>query len=228
MENPFLLGIGGGTGSGKTTLARAFALRHSRLGAVVIDQDSYYLERDHLSLEERNRINFDEPAALDHALLLRDMESLLRGQAIQKPRYNFATHNRTGDFDRVEPASLIVLDGLFALWDPKLRRHFGLKVFVDADPDVRLIRRIRRDLAERGRGLDSVIEQYVSTVRPMHQLHIAPQRAVADLVLDTTSSPLEDSLSKLDAAVAKARLAFRNAGGAPAPNPRAQNGGTTD
>lgn len=195
--SPFLIAMGGGTGSGKTTLAKRLVERYAQLGVALVDQDSYYFDRSHLSDPERARANFDEPAALDHDLLFEHLQWLLRGEAIEKPRYSFATHTRPGEFDRVASAPLIVLEGLFALWDSRVRALAGLKIYVDAAADLRFIRRLRRDVEERGRTWQLVVEQYEHTVRPMHQQHIEPTKAFADLVLDTTDEPLEESVRKV-------------------------------
>jgi uridine kinase len=197
----FLIAIGGGTGSGKTTIARGIAERYTSLGVAALNQDSYYFDRSHLSASEKEEINFDDPRALDHDLICEHVQQLWRGEAIEKPRYSFATHTRTGEFDRVDPAPLVLLEGLFALWDPRVRALAGLRVFVDADADVRFIRRLRRDVGERERTWQSVVTQYLATVRLMHHLHVEPTKAFADLVLDTTQAPLEDSLNRIDRAL---------------------------
>jgi uridine kinase len=202
-SNVFLIAIGGGRGSGRTTIARGFAQRYASLGVTALNQDSYYFDRSHLSLSEREEINFDDPRALDHDLICEHVQQLWRGEAIEKPRYSFATHTRTGEFDRVDPAPLVLLEGLFALWDPRVHALAGLKVFVDCDTDVRFIRRLRRDVVERGRTWQSVVTQYLATVRVMHHLHVEPTKAFADLVLDTTQAALEDSLHRIDQALAK-------------------------
>ncbi len=210
---PFLVAIGGGTGSGKTTVAKGLAGRHSRIGVTLIDQDSYYRDRSHLSREERSRLNFDEPGAFDYNLLVQHLERLRGGEPVEKPRYSFTARTRTGEFDRVEPAPLIVLEGLLALWDSRIRKLAGLKIYVDADADVRMTRRLRRDVGERGRTVESVVTQYLETVRPMHRLHVEPTKAYADLVLDTTDSSLEDSMTKIDRALAETFPSLREAVG---------------
>ncbi|MGA3168984.1 MAG: uridine kinase [Terriglobia bacterium] len=199
----FLIAVGGGTGSGKTTIVRGFAERYASLGVVALDQDSYYFDLSHLPAPEREEINFDDPRALDHDLICEHLEQLGRGEAIEKPRYSFATHTRTGEFDRVDPAPLVLLEGLFALWDPRVRTLAGLRVFVDGDTDVRFIRRLRRDVGERGRTWQSVVTQYLATVRVMHHLHVEPTKAFANLLLDTTQAALEDSLKRIDQALAE-------------------------
>ena len=210
---PFIIAIGGGTGSGKTTLAQGLAERHAELGVAVVEQDCYYKDRSHLSEEARSLINYDEPSALDHDLLFQHFDQLAKGLAVEKPRYCFASHTRSAEVDQVPPTPIIILEGLFALWDARLRALTGLKIYVDADADLRLIRRLRRDVVERGRTVESVTVQYLSSVRPMHRLHIEPTKAHADLVLDTTAESLEDCLNALDRALAQAQQVNRDRGG---------------
>ncbi len=196
MNRAFFVGIAGGTGSGKTTLARGLAERFAPSGAVLVDQDSYYRDRRHLALEERAQLNYDEPAAVDFARLALDLERLARGEAISKPRYSFVEHAPTDEFDRIEPAPLVIVEGLFPYWDERVRERTGLTVFLDAAEDVRLARRLERDLKERGRSETSVREQFEKTVRPMHRLYVEPMKTFASLVLDTTATPLEMSLQE--------------------------------
>jgi uridine kinase len=199
---PLIIGIGGGTGSGKTTVARILCERYAELGVSLVELDSYYHDRSHLSPEERAGVNYDEPSAIDHDLLLRQLERLASGQSIRKPRYLFATHTRSAEVDRVKPTAIIIVEGLFALWDPRICSLMGLKVYVDADPDLRFIRRLQRDLAERGRTVESVITQYLQTVRPMHQRYIEGTRENADLVVDTSSGSLPGLIEAVDRALA--------------------------
>lgn len=203
-HRPFIIGIGGGTGSGKSLLARRLAERRAQWGVAIVDQDSYYRDLGDLSAEARSSINYDDPSALDHDLLFQHFQRLTQGQAVEKPRYCFATHARTAAVDRVSPSPLIILEGLYALWDARLRALMGLKVYLAADSDVRLIRRLRRDLAERGRSVESVVAQYLASVRPMHQIYVEPTKAHADLVLDTTDGALEVAVEAVDRALARA------------------------
>jgi uridine kinase len=204
---PILIGVAGGTGSGKTLLTTAVAARYARLGVCIIDQDSYYHDQSHLSLEERNRLNFDQASAIDHDLLFGHLQQLLAGQAIEKPRYDFATHTRRPENDGVSPQPIIFLEGLFALWDSKCRSLMDLKVYVEADADIRFIRRLRRDILERGRTVESVVEQYLTTVRPMHQLYVEPTRAHADLIVDNTDS-VEPAVAAVERAIRELRPSF--------------------
>jgi uridine kinase len=181
---PLLIGIAGGTGSGKTTLAAHLLRRYAPEGACLLEQDSYYRDRGNLSAHEREGINYDEPEAIEHDLLLEHVKSLMGGRAIEKPVYSFRTHTRSREVQAVGPASVILLEGLFALWDPRVRLLMDLKVYIDAPADLRFLRRARRDVCERGRTIDSVIEQYLETVRPMHEAQIQPTKAYADLVVE--------------------------------------------
>ena len=203
-SNPFLVGIAGGTGSGKSTLARALAGRYAAAGTALVEQDSYYLDRSHLSRQERAALNFDEPAAVDFELLGRDLRRLAQGVAIEKPRYSFVEHARTGEFDRVEPAPLVIVEGLFAFWDGRVREQMGLRVFLEAEEPVRLARRLERDLNERGRTRQSVIAQFETTVRPMHRRYVEPMKSLASLVLDTTATPIEFSIGAIQRALLSA------------------------
>jgi uridine kinase len=181
---PLLIGIAGGTGSGKSTLAAHLLRLYAREGACLLEQDSYYLDRSHLSVRDRAGINYDEPEAIEHDLLLEHIKSLMSGKTIEKPTYCFKTHTRSRVVQVVHPAPVILLEGLFALWDSRARLLMDLKIYVDTAPDLRFLRRTQRDVYERGRTIDSVIEQYLGTVRPMHEMHIEPTKAYADLVVE--------------------------------------------
>ena len=208
LGKPLIVGIGGGTGAGKTTLARQLQLLYADLQPVILDQDSYYRDQSHMSFEQRVLTNYDEPAALDDDLLLRHMERLAAGEPIQKPCYCFVTHTRTQELKDVQPAPLVILEGLMALWDERLHALMGLKIFVEADADVRLMRRLVRDVHERGRTLDSTVAQYRDSIRPMHRRYVEPTKAYADLVVDTTEMALEEWLAPIDRILAKLRGSF--------------------
>lgn len=180
---PFLIGIAGGTGSGKTTVAtRIFESLHLD-SAVFLDHDAYYRDLSDLSLEERKQINFDHPDSLDNDLLVYHLHELMAGRAIEKPEYDFAVHTRSGRTTRVEPRDVILVDGILLFAEPRLREMFDLKIFVDTDADVRFIRRLRRDMEVRGRALEDVVEQYLTTVRPMHFDFVEPSKRYADVIL---------------------------------------------
>ena len=187
-----LIGIGGGTGAGKTTIVRALV---DRMGGTVIDLDAYYHDRSGLPPAERNRINYDDPVAIDAVLLVAHLTQLTHGEPVQKPVYSFATHTRIG-VEVVAPARLVIVEGLFTLWWESLRSLLDVKIFVDAPSDLRLIRRIRRDISERGRSVDQVLQQYLGTVRPMHARYVEPTRAHADLVV-TNDGPMEDAAERM-------------------------------
>jgi uridine kinase len=177
-----VIGIAGGTGSGKTTLAARIVDELS--GHVsFIQQDWYYRDRSGITEREREAINYDEPGALENELLASDLEQLKRGSAVECPQYDFATHTRSALTRRVEPARIIVVEGILLFAVPELRGLFELRIFVDTDDDIRLMRRIRRDILERKRDIASVEQQYFGSVRPMHLLHVAPSRRFAHLIV---------------------------------------------
>ena len=196
-----IIGLAGGTGSGKSMIVQSLV---ARVGGRVIDLDSYYCDRSALSREERSRINYDQPTAIDVALLVGQLAELERGEAVRKPVYSFETHERTG-VEMVAPARLLLVEGRFALWWESLRSLLDVKVFVDAPPDLRLIRRIRRDLTGRDRTLEQVLQQYSGPVRSMHARYVEPTRAHADLVV-TNDGPLEDAVELVIALVRRRRV----------------------
>ncbi len=176
------IGVAGGSGSGKTCVAKA--IRDALEGdAVLLDMDSYYRPLDHLTLAEREKTNFDHPDALDIPLMIEQVNALRTGQAIDKPVYDFTRHTRFPDRVRVEPSDVIICEGILLFAFPELRRLFDIKVYVDVPDDIRFIRRLKRDVAKRGRTLESVIEQYLGTVRPMHLEFVEPSRRFADVII---------------------------------------------
>ena len=180
---PFVIGIAGGTGSGKTTVANAIVRTVGEERIAFLSHDAYY--RDFVDLPKNilDGKNFDHPDSLESELLVRHLRALKSGAAVEMPVYDFKVHRRSGETKRVEPRKVILVDGILLYVEAELRKLFDVKVFVDTDPDVRLIRRIKRDIAERGRTLDSVVEQYESTVRPMHLEFVEPSKRYADLII---------------------------------------------
>jgi uridine kinase len=179
---PLLVGIAGGTGSGKTTLAERIAAALAP-EALLIQHDWYYRDRSGLSPAERRAVNYDEPNALENALLGRHLDALRAGSPVESPRYDFATHTRARASVRLAPARVIVVEGILLFAVPELCARFDLRIYVDTDDDIRLLRRIKRDLLERSRDIQSVEEQYHESVRPMHLLHVAPSRRLAHLIV---------------------------------------------
>ena len=183
MKNPIIVGIAGGTGSGKTTVAKAI---YDRVGADRIEwisHDSYYRNFEGLSPEERHHINFDHPDSLETELLARHLDVLCKGSAVEVPIYDFTTHSRKSDTKRAEPRKVIIVEGILVLGEPELRKRIDIKLFVDTPADIRFLRRLMRDIKTRGRSVESVIEQYVTTVRPMHEEFVEPSKRHADLII---------------------------------------------
>jgi uridine kinase len=180
---PVLVGIAGGTGSGKTTVAMKLVQAMPQDRAALIQHDWYYRDRSHLTPEQRERLNFDEPDALENDLLLTDLIALKAGRQIHCPQYDFATHTRRAERVPVPPRTIIVVEGILLFAVASLRSVFDLRLFVDTDDDIRLLRRIRRDIEERGRDIQSIQTQYLQSVRPMHQQYVAPSRAAAHLII---------------------------------------------
>jgi uridine kinase len=178
-----VIGIAGGSGSGKSTVARKVGEALSRSSVAFLDMDAYYRNFAHLPMEERKRVNWDHPDAFDTALLVSQLKELCAGQPVHKPIYDFVTHTRSERTERIEPSDVLVLDGILLFVDEQLRELCDVKVFVDADADIRLIRRLRRDVQKRGRTLDDVIAQYLETVHPMHLQFVEPSKRYADVIV---------------------------------------------
>lgn len=183
MKTPVIIGIAGGTGSGKTTVAQAIYDRVGRDRIEWISHDSYYRNFDGLSPEERARINFDHPDSLETELLTRHLDVLMKGSSVEVPVYDFATHSRKTDTQRAEPRKVIIVEGILVLAEPELRRRIDIKLFVDTPADIRFVRRLVRDIESRGRSLSSVVDQYMTTVRPMHEEFVEPSKRHADLII---------------------------------------------
>lgn len=184
---PLIVGISGGSGSGKTTIAES--LHEAVPGVVLIQHDAYYRHRIDLELADRARLNYDHPDSLETALLIEHLDTLCHGVAIERPVYDFSRHLRSDEVVTVEPADVILVEGILVLADADLRKRLDLKIYVDTDPDLRLARRLERDITERGRSVDSVLEQYFATVRPMHLEFVEPSKRYADLIMPEGYNP---------------------------------------
>ena len=183
MEKKFLvIGIAGGTGSGKTTLMKNIIGRFGDV-VTVLSHDNYYYRHDELTYEQRCKINYDEPAALETDLMARHLDLLRQGESIQCPVYDFAQHNRSDETIEIVPKSVIIVEGILIFENEPLRNLMDIKIFVDTDADVRLCRRIKRDVNKRGRTLESVLTQYQETVKPMHEKYVEPSKKYADIVV---------------------------------------------
>lgn len=177
-----IIAIAGGTGSGKTTIAQKIVdlLPHH---VTLLTHDAYYKDNRHLAFEERTKLNYDHPEAFDTALFIKHINQLKRGEEVERPVYNFSTHLREDYSVRVRPLDVILVEGILILDDPQLRRLYDLRIFVDTDADVRILRRMQRDIRERGRNLENVIEQYIGTVKPMHEAFVEPTKRYADVII---------------------------------------------
>lgn len=182
-HGPLVLGIAGGSGSGKTTIARALIQALAAGQGILLEQDHYYRPQGHLPPEQREAVNYDHPDSLEFELLAAQIDDLRAGRSIERPTYDFARHDRDAAGIRVVPAPIIVVEGILVLAEPRLRERFDVKIFVDTDADIRLMRRIRRDLEHRGRTFAQVRKQYYETVRPMHLAFVEPSKRFADIIV---------------------------------------------
>jgi len=182
-RRPFVIGICGGTGSGKTTITNRLSRALAGSGVLVIQQDHYYKDLSHLPADERAKQNFDHPAAVDSALFIEHVKQLRAGRGVERPVYDFSRHCRKPETLRLEPQPAILIEGILIFENPALRELMDVKIFVDTDADLRFIRRLLRDIRERGRTLESVVEQYQSTVRPMHLEFVEPGKRYADIII---------------------------------------------
>lgn len=183
MSRPILIGIAGGTGSGKSTIAKEIYSKFQENCIAMIEQDSYYKDQSNIPYEERTKINYDHPKAFDTELLISHLKSLMQRESIEKPVYDFEIHNRKKESITVEAKDIIIVEGILILEDPGIRELLDIKIYVDTDADVRIIRRLVRDINERGRTVDSVINQYLNVVRPMHMQFIEPTKRYADIII---------------------------------------------
>ena len=193
---PLVIGIAGGTGSGKTTVVNAIAQNLDSQSMVTIQHDSYYRDRSHLSPLERKKINYDHPDALETDLLVRHLKELITGQKVEIPEYDFATHTRQEKGNIIASEKVIIVEGVLVFTDSELRELFDLKIFTDTDDDIRFIRRLQRDIKERGRNMESVIEQYMETVQTMHNQFVEKNKRYADFVI-SGNSPIEENINIL-------------------------------
>jgi uridine kinase len=183
MRKPVVIGVAGGSGSGKTSVTKAIYESFKGHSITMLQQDYYYKDQSDLPFEERLKTNYDHPLAFDNDLLIEHIEKLLRYEPIDKPVYDYSLHTRSKEIIEVEPKDVIILEGILVLEDERLRNLMDIKLFVDTDADIRIIRRMSRDIKERGRTLDSVIEQYTNVVRPMHNQFIEPTKRYADVII---------------------------------------------
>jgi len=183
MRRPLMVGVAGGTGSGKTTVAKNLTAGLPRGAVAIIEHDSYYRDRSDLSFEERVKLNYDHPDALDNDLLVQHLTGLRDGKPVDVPLYDFKTHLRREETRRVTPTPVIIVEGILVFVDERIRSLVDMKIFVDTDADIRIMRRIRRDIEDRGRDFASIREQYYETVRPMHQQFVEPSKRWADLII---------------------------------------------
>ena len=183
MKKPILIGITGGTGSGKTTVAEAIHSAFEGNSIAMIMQDSYYKDQSHITFEERLKTNYDHPHSIDMEHLIRDLKSLMSGKSIDMPVYDFAEHTRKSETIRIVPTDIIIVEGILVLDDKDLRDLLDIKIYVDTDADIRILRRMQRDINERGRSMESVINQYLNVVRPMHEQFTEPTKRYADIII---------------------------------------------
>jgi len=196
LENkPFIIGICGGTGSGKTTLINSIIKKLDHQSIVTIQHDSYYRDRSNLSPLDREKINYDHPDALETDLLVRHLKELILGQKVEIPEYDFTTHTRLENGRLIAPSKVIIVEGLLIFSDSSLRSLLNLKIFVDADDDIRFIRRLQRDTIERNRSMESVIQQYLDTVRLMHKEYVEPSKKYTDIILSRTTIAIDIIIS---------------------------------
>ncbi len=183
MDKNIIIGIAGGSGSGKTSVAKALVKDLHLNGTVIIEQDWYYKDLAHLPQAERMKWNFDHPNSVEFDLLIRDLKAMVSGKTVEVPQYNYVTHSRAKETLTIKPQKVVIVEGIMVLYEPSLRELLDIKLFVDTDPDIRFIRRLKRDIYKRGRAIDNVIDQYMQTVRPMHETFVEPSKRFADVII---------------------------------------------
>lgn len=183
MNKPLIIGVAGGTASGKTSVSTILYDAFSDRTITLLRQDDYYNDQSHMTLEERVQTNYDHPLSMDNELLVKHLKKLILGYSVEKPIYDYTQHTRSDETEKVEPTKIIIVEGLFVLEDIQIRDLLDIKVFVEADDDIRFIRRLLRDTTERGRTIESVITQYTESVKPMHQQFIEPTKKYADIIV---------------------------------------------
>ena len=198
MKN-YIIGIAGGSGSGKSTFA-ARLVKEFPDSVTLVSCDNYYLAHDELALEERRHLNYDSPEAFEFELMIEQIEALKDGRAIECPIYDFTRHTRSGEVMKIEPRPIIIIDGILIFAEERLRQLMDMKIYVECDADERILRRVRRDTRERGRDIDDIIEQYLATVKPMHNAHVEPTKQYADIIINGGMNrvALEIVKSKID------------------------------
>lgn len=183
MKKPYLIIVAGGSASGKSTVVKAILEKSGIKDCLTINQDDYYKNQDHMTMEERLLVNYDHPLSIDNDVLYQDLISLLEGKTILKPIYDYKNYTRSDQTETIEPKPIIILEGILSLTDKSIRNLADLKLYVESDDDLRLIRRIKRDVKERGRSLDSVVDQYLNTVKPMYHKYVKPTKRYADMII---------------------------------------------
>ena len=183
MNKPLIIGVAGGTASGKSSVSRILYDAFSDRTITLLRQDDYYNDQSHMTMEERVKTNYDHPLSMDNELLVKHLKKLMLGYSIEKPVYDYTQQTRSEETEKIEPTKIIIVEGLFVLEDVKIRELLDIKIFVESDDDIRFIRRLLRDTTERGRTIDSVISQYIESVKPMHEEFVEPTKKYADIIV---------------------------------------------
>ena len=183
MNKPLIIGVAGGTASGKSSVSRILYDAFSDHTITLLRQDDYYNDQSHMTMEERVKTNYDHPLSMDNELLVKHLKKLMLGYSIEKPVYDYTQQTRSEETEKIEPTKIIIVEGLFVLEDVKIRELLDIKIFVESDDDIRFIRRLLRDTTERGRTIDSVISQYIESVKPMHEEFVEPTKKYADIIV---------------------------------------------